>query len=210
MYGTFLIFAPFVNSFLGKWWQTAVIGLVSVVIFSILYLVTFGRIDSDLIMVSTLVGVSAMALSFISFLNEYSRSELEKTTDQLKQQVAITEESRQQAERSDKVKSAFLASMSHELRTPLNSIINFTRFVADGDMGPVNEQQSELLTQVVASSKHLLALINDVLDMSKIESGSLNLFIEEDVNIPPNMKNGIAKVKTFLLDKTIVLKTDKA
>lgn len=210
MYGTFLIFAPFVNSFVGRWWQTAVIGLVSVVIFSILYLATFGRVDSDLIMVSTLVGVSAMALSFISFLNEYSRSELEKTTDQLKQQVAITEESRKQAERSDKVKSAFLASMSHELRTPLNSIINFTRFVADGDMGPVNEQQSELLTQVVASSKHLLALINDVLDMSKIESGSLNLFIEEDVNIPATLNTGIATVQSFLLDKPIVLKTDIA
>jgi len=100
--------------------------------------------------------------------------------------------------------------MSHELRTPLKSIINFTRFVADGDMGPVNEQQSELLTQVVASSKHLLALINDVLDMSKIESGLLNLFIEDDVNIPVTLNTGIATVQSFLIDKPIVLKTDIA
>lgn len=90
---------------------------------------------------------------------------------------------REQAERAEKIKGAFLASMSHELRTPLNAIINFTRFVAEGDMGEVNAQQKELLTEVIASGKHLLSLINDVLDMSKIEAGALNLFVEDNVSL---------------------------
>ena len=62
--------------------------------------------------------------------------------------------------------------MSHELRTPLNAIINFSRFVAQGDLGPVNADQESMLGDVVNSAKHLLSLINDVLDMSKIEAGS--------------------------------------
>jgi signal transduction histidine kinase len=97
-----------------------------------------------------------------------------------------------EAERANSVKSAFLASMSHELRTPLNAVINFTRFVVEGDMGPVNEQQVELLKEVISSAKHLQNLINDVLDMSKIESGSLTLFVEENVNL----NNILRKVMT--------------
>ncbi len=89
----------------------------------------------------------------------------------------------QAAERANTVKSAFLASMSHELRTPLNSIINFTRFVVDGDLGSVNKEQGDALNEVFGSAKHLLHLINDVLDMSKIESGALTLFIEDNVNL---------------------------
>ena len=99
------------------------------------------------------------------------------TEENLRQRAHELEEARDyaqrlyaRAEKSDRVKSAFLASMSHELRTPLNAIINFTQFVVDGDMGEVNHKQQELLVEVVSSGKHLLSLINDVLDMSKIRS----------------------------------------
>jgi signal transduction histidine kinase len=119
-----------------------------------------------------------------------------------------TDEARAQAERSDKVKSAFLASMSHELRTPLNAVINFTRFVIDGDTGPVNEQQAELLTQVVDSSKHLLTLINDVLDMSKIEAGSLNLFVEDNINLNVILDNVITTGRALINGKPVRLNTD--
>lgn len=90
---------------------------------------------------------------------------------------------REAAERSDQVKSSFLASMSHELRTPLNGIMNFTGVVADGMLGPVNEKQQKFLKDAVKNADHLLSLINDVLDISKIESGALKLFVEDDVNI---------------------------
>ena len=82
------------------------------------------------------------------------------------------------AEAADKIKSAFLATMSHELRTPLNSIIGFTGIVLQGMAGPLNAEQSKQLGMVRGSAKHLLALINDVLDISKIEAGQLEVRAE--------------------------------
>ena len=79
----------------------------------------------------------------------------------------------------DKLKSQFLASMSHELRTPLNAIINFTQFVMNGVFGDVNEEQNETLDKVILSGRHLLSLINDILDYSKIEAGMLQLFMQD-------------------------------
>jgi len=91
-------------------------------------------------------------------------------------------------ERTDLVKSQFLASMSHELRTPLNAIINFTQLVAKGIAGPVTDEQVTILNTSLSSSRHLLQLINDVLDMSKIQAGKLSLYIEEDVNLDDEIK----------------------
>ncbi len=75
----------------------------------------------------------------------------------------------------DRLKSEFLATMSHELRTPLNSIIGFTGLLQRGIAGPVNEEQHKQLSMVYASGKHLLTLINDLLDLSRIESGRMEL-----------------------------------
>ncbi len=82
---------------------------------------------------------------------------------------------KEHAEESDRLKSAFLATMSHELRTPLNSIIGFTGILLQGLSGPVNEEQVKQLTMVKNSANHLLALISDVLDISKIEAGQLQV-----------------------------------
>jgi two-component system, sensor histidine kinase and response regulator len=79
------------------------------------------------------------------------------------------------AESADRLKSAFLATMSHELRTPLNSIIGFTGIVLQGLAGPLTDEQAKQLGMVRDSSRHLLALINDVLDISKIEAGQLSV-----------------------------------
>lgn len=79
------------------------------------------------------------------------------------------------AEEADQMKSAFLATMSHELRTPLNSIIGFTGILLQGLAGDLNEEQKKQLGMVQVSARHLLALINDVLDLSKIEAGQLAL-----------------------------------
>jgi len=79
------------------------------------------------------------------------------------------------AQAADQLKSAFLATMSHELRTPLNSIIGFTGIMLQGLTGPLNDEQQKQMTMVQNSSRHLLSLINDVLDISKIEAGQLVL-----------------------------------
>lgn len=82
---------------------------------------------------------------------------------------------RDAAEAADRIKSAFLATMSHELRTPLNSIIGFTGILLQGLAGPLNAEQQKQLGMVQKSARHLLELINDVLDISKIEAGQLEL-----------------------------------
>jgi PAS domain S-box-containing protein len=98
-------------------------------------------------------------------------------------------EKRQQAEAADRIKSAFLATMSHELRTPLNSIIGFTGIILQGLAGPLNPEQRKQLEMVRTSARHLLALVNDVLDISKIEAGQLKVGRE-----PFDLKRSIAKV----------------
>ncbi len=87
------------------------------------------------------------------------------------------------AERANQVKSQFLANVSHELRTPLNAILNFTQFVSSGMLGDVNDEQIDALNKAFTSGEHLLSLINDVLDISKIEAGALELFIEEGIQL---------------------------
>ena len=85
---------------------------------------------------------------------------------------------RDRAEAADRLKSAFLATMSHELRTPLNSIIGFTGLILQELAGPLNAEQKKQLGMAQESARHLLALINDVLDISKIEAGQMEVFAE--------------------------------
>jgi len=105
--------------------------------------------------------------------------ELNKYHDRLeelvKERTEELEVAKEQAESADRLKSAFLASMSHELRTPLNSIIGFTGILLQKIAGPFTEEQGKQLSMVKESSHHLLDLINDVLDISKIEAGSVEL-----------------------------------
>ncbi|WP_246099424.1 PAS domain-containing sensor histidine kinase [Methylibium rhizosphaerae] len=92
----------------------------------------------------------------------------------------VTERKRveQKLQEASRLKSEFLANMSHELRTPLNGIIGFSELLYDGKAGPLNEQQKDFLNDILNSGRHLLQLINDVLDLSKVEAGRMELFPE--------------------------------
>jgi PAS domain S-box-containing protein len=99
-------------------------------------------------------------------------TELERRVAERTAELAVA---RDRAEESDRLKSAFLATMSHELRTPLNSIIGFTGILLMGLVGPLTGEQEKQLNMVQDSALHLLELINDVLDISKIEAGQIEL-----------------------------------
>jgi PAS domain S-box-containing protein len=99
-----------------------------------------------------------------------------------------------QLEAASRHKSEFLANMSHELRTPLNAIIGFSEILSERLFGDVNAKQAEYLADILESGRHLLSLINDILDLSKIEAGRMELDISE-FNLPSAIENTLILVR---------------
>ncbi|MBN2146449.1 MAG: GAF domain-containing protein, partial [Anaerolineales bacterium] len=108
----------------------------------------------------------------------------------------------------DKLKSQFLANMSHELRTPLNSIIGFSRVILKGIDGPISDLQKQDLTAINSAGQHLLELINDVLDISKIEAGKMELAFDDDVNLGDLITSAMSTAVGLTKDKQIKLIKD--
>ena len=113
------------------------------------------------------------------------------------------------AEAADRIKSAFLATMSHELRTPLNSIIGFTGILLQGLVGPLNDEQKKQLGMVRDSSTHLLDLINDVLDISKIEAGQLEV-VAEPFDLRASLEKIVRSLRPLADRRSLALELDIA
>jgi signal transduction histidine kinase len=117
------------------------------------------------------------------------------------------EDKSRQLEVASQHKSEFLANMSHELRTPLNAIIGFSEVLTDRMFGELNEKQEEYLKDIYASGTHLLSLINDILDLSKIEAGRMELELT-DFDLPTAIDNALTLVRERAGRRSIALHTN--
>ncbi|MCK4359200.1 MAG: HAMP domain-containing protein [Candidatus Cloacimonetes bacterium] len=125
------------------------------------------------------------------------------------EQICITEnalaESKIAAEYANKAKSEFLANMSHELRTPLNAIIGFSELLDDQIFGEINIKQKKYVNNIIASGHHLLSLINDILDLSKVEAGKMEIKLSI-IKVKNTLQNSLVMIKERCLRHGIKLK----
>jgi PAS domain S-box-containing protein len=150
---------------------------------------------------------------FVLSIDISERKEAERALRELNEALEIKiaertrdlDAARERAESADRLKSAFLATMSHELRTPLNSILGFTGIVLQRLAGPLNAEQAKQLGMVQTSARHLLALISDVLDISKIEAGQLEVHVEA-FDVAASIERASSMVAPFAEKKGLSLR----
>jgi signal transduction histidine kinase/DNA-binding response OmpR family regulator len=134
-------------------------------------------------------------------------SKVEARTKDLEEANMKLENLNKQLLEANNAKSAFLASMSHELRTPLNAIIGFSELLRDGFLGELTNEQKEPVNDIYNSGKHLLTLINDILDLSKVEAGKVELVLE-DTDLPILLSDALSIVKERAMKHSITLNSE--
>ena len=183
-------------------------------------MINFGEKESkkpfyrkDLQLLSTMGSSVTMAIENAKIYEELRKAhnkleiKVKERTAELRQTVEKLEEAKQAAEAATRAKSDFLANMSHELRTPLNSIIGFSSVIIDGMTGPVLDKQKECLNFILESGKHLLELINDILDLSKVEAGKIELEVSK-FSIKDFLEGCLDMFREQVVKHNIVLKSD--
>ena len=143
-------------------------------------------------------------MGVVTDVTERKRAEEEKRKfmDRLAASNQELELRNREVERVTKLKSKFLASMSHELRTPLNAIVGFSDLLAEGTPGDLNDKQKRFVNHIKQGSAHLLQLINDILDLSKIEAGQLDLRCE-DFQIKTALPEVLSTIRSLAVAKNI-------
>jgi len=143
----------------------------------------------------------------ISLFSKDLESQVAKRTEELEQKTAELERANIDLKKLDELRSTFLANMSHELRTPLNSIIGYTELLLDRIDGDVTEEQENSLTKVHNNAKNLLNLINEILDMSRIESGRVELDVKE-IDVRDVIQTTVASLEPMIHKKALRIDTD--
>ena len=140
----------------------------------------------------------------IEQLNAELELKVKQRTRELQEVNRQLQESNEQSRRANQLKSEFLANMSHELRTPLNSIIGFSELLREDIHGGLNAEQKEFVHDIHESGHHLLSLINDVLDLSKIEAGRMTL-CREEFHLPSVLRECVTVIKPLAMKKNQAL-----
>jgi PAS domain S-box-containing protein len=142
-------------------------------------------------------------------LNEQLEDRISRATVELEERNRQLEWQSFELQKASRLKSEFLANMSHELRTPINVILGYTSLLRERIYGALTDQQDEALAKTYKTSQHLLELINDILDLSKIEAGKMPLHLE-----PVSVREVVAEISESLLpmlhDRDLVYRTDVA
>jgi PAS domain S-box-containing protein len=171
------------------------------------------RLNKDGRRIPVLVAVSPVknAAGEILGVSEIAHdiSDLKRMEEQLRGRNRQLEEQNRLVREADRAKSTFLANMSHELRSPLNSIIGFAELLHDGKLGAVSDPHKEYLGDILQSSQQLLHLVNDVLDLAKVESGKIE-FLPEPVAIEKLFQEVVHAIQVIALNKNIRIEVDVA
>jgi signal transduction histidine kinase/CheY-like chemotaxis protein len=148
-------------------------------------------------------------LQDIERMNADLERKVRERTEELEVVNRKLQDSILELQRANSLKSEFLANMSHELRTPLNAIIGFSELLLDQSFGTLNEEQKDYVADILSSGRHLLELINDILDLSKIEAGKMKLSME-DFEIGPVIDEAMALLRVEAGRKHIELVAEAA
>ena len=154
-----------------------------------------------------IVAVNVILLFVLAFISSYTAQLLKSNRDNLRRQNRELQQMILKARESDRLKSEFLANTSHELRTPLNAIIGFSELLKDQYLGPLNEKQRASASDICASGRHLLSIINDILDLSKVIAGKMELALSE-IRFKPFLENCLGTFREIALERNIRLSID--
>jgi signal transduction histidine kinase/CheY-like chemotaxis protein len=149
--------------------------------------------------------LQALAHTFNQMTNKLGGA-YQTLEEKVSQRTSELQAANQELARANKLKSEFLANVSHELRTPLSAIIGFSQILLDGIDGPVNEEQQQDLVQVNKSGQSLLGLINQILDLSKIEAGKMELSLER-VELPALITSVLDSISPLAQEKGLRIET---